>query len=69
MSKELKFFIFLLETYAYDRNIPTADILRRLEEKNLVQEVYDGYPIYHIERIENAYEDIDSLLATGKHLY
>lgn len=69
MNEELKFFIFLLEKYAYDRNIPTAEILCRLEEKNLVQEVYNGYPVYHIERIENAYEDIDSLLATGRHLY
>ena len=69
MNEELKFFIFLLEKYAYDRNIPTAEILRRLEEKNLVQEVYDGYLIYHVERIENAYDDIDNLLATGRHLY
>ena len=69
MNEELKFFIFLLEKYAYDRNIPTAEILRRLEEKNLVQEVYDDYPIYHVERIENAYDDIDNLLATGRHLY
>ena len=69
MNEELSFFIFLLEKYAYDRNIPTAEILRRLEEKNLVQEVYDGYSVYHVERIENAYDDIDNLLATGRHLY
>ena len=69
MTDELKFFIFLLEKYAYDKNIPTAEIWQKLEDKNLVQEVYDGYPVYHIERIENAFEDIENLLATGKHLY
>ena len=69
MTDELKFFIFLLEKYAYDKNIPTADIFRELEKKNLVQEVYDGYEVYHTERIENAYEDMEHLLATGKHLW
>lgn len=69
MTDELKFFIFLLEKYAYDKNIPTAEIWQKLEDKNLVQEVYGGYPVYHIERLENAYDDIENLLATGKHLY
>ena len=69
MNEELKFFIFLIEKYAYDRNISTADILRKLKEKKLIQEVYDGYPIYHIESLDNAYADIDNLLKTGKHLY
>ena len=69
MTDELKFFILLLEKYAYDKNIPTADVLRELEEKNLVQEVYDSYPVYHTERIENAYEDMEHLMKTGKHLW
>ena len=69
MTDELKFFIFLLEKYAYDKNIPTAEIWQKLEDKNLVQEVYDGYPVYHVERIENAFADIENLLVTGKHLY
>lgn len=28
--------------------------------------VYNMYEIYHTEAIENAYMDIDSLIATGK---
>lgn len=35
MTDELKFFILLLEKYAYDKNIPTADVLREWEEKIL----------------------------------
>jgi len=69
MTDELKFFILLLEKYAYDKNIPTADVLRELEEKNLVQEIYDSYEVYHTERIENAYEDMEHLMKTGKHLW
>lgn len=44
MTDELKFFIWLLEKYAYDKNLPTADVLREWEEKNLIQEIYDSYP-------------------------
>ena len=69
MTDELKFFILLLAKYAYDKNIPPADVLRELEEKNLVSEVYDSYPVYHTERIENAYEDMEHLMKTGKHLW
>ena len=69
MTDKLKFFILLLEKYAYDKNIPTADVLREWEEKNLVQEIYDSYEVYHTERIENAYEDVEHLMKTGKHLW
>lgn len=69
MTDELKFFILLIEKYAYDKNLPTKDVLQKLKEKQLVKEVYDSYPVYHTERIENAYADIENLLATGKHLW
>lgn len=69
MTDEMKFFVFLLEKYAYDKNIPTADVLREWEEKHLVQEIYDSYEVYHTERIENAYEDVEHLMKTGKHLW
>lgn len=69
MTDELKFFILLLEKYAYDKNIPTADVLREWEEKNLVREIYNSYEVYHTERIENAYEDIENLIKTGRHIF
>ena len=31
--------------------------------------VYDNYEMYHQERLENAYEDIDTLLSAGKHAW
>ncbi len=36
------------------------------KEKGLIQKIYDNYWLYHTERIENAFEDIDSLMETGK---
>ena len=69
MSDELKFFLLLLEKYAYDRNRLTGDVLREWDEKGITQEIYDGYWTYHQEAIQNAYADIDSLVATGKHLH
>lgn len=59
MTDELKFFILLIEKYAYDKNLPTKDVLQKLKEKQLVKEVYDSYPVYHTGRIENAYADIE----------
>ena len=69
MSDELKFFLLLLEKYAYDKGLPTAEVYREWESKGILQEIYDGYEVYHTERIENAYEDIESLAATGKHAW
>ena len=55
--------------YAYDRNRLTGDVLKEWDEKGITQEIYDGYWAYHQEAIQNAYADIDSLAATGKHLH
>jgi hypothetical protein len=67
MTEEMKFFLFLIEKYAQAKNRRTGDVLREWDEKGITDEIFDGYFQYHQERIENAYEDIDSLAATGKH--
>ena len=62
MSKEFKFFIYLLERYAEHLGV-TADIAyRRLAEKNLVDYAVDMYELYHVEAIENAFADLDEKL-------
>lgn len=68
IDEETWFFIYLLEHYAEYKNEKTGDILREWDEKGITQEIYDGYFQYHQERLENAYDDIDSLVANGKHL-
>jgi len=66
MSAEMSFFIYLLEHYAAYRNCKTGDVLREWDRKQITQKIYDNYWGYHTERLENAFADIDSLLATGK---
>ena len=68
MTYEMEFFIYLLEMYAYDKGRSAGDVLREWDTHGVTQEIYDGYWQYHQERMENAYEDIDSLVATGRHL-
>lgn len=68
MNDETIFFLFLIERYAAKYNRSTGDVLREWDEKKITQEIYDGYFQYHQERLENAFDDIDSLVATGKHL-
>ena len=69
MNDEMKFFLFLIEKYAEDHSRSTGDVFREWDEKGVTQEIYNGYWQYHQERIENAYDDIDCLIATGNHLH
>lgn len=66
MNEEFRFFTYLLESYANYKGITAAEVLAQLDEKNLTEFVYNMYEIYHVEAIENAYRDIDSLIQTGK---
>ncbi|MBO5094325.1 MAG: DUF3791 domain-containing protein [Lachnospiraceae bacterium] len=69
MTKEMEFFLYLIECYACEKKRPTEEILQEWDKHGITQEIYDNYEIYHQERIENAYEDIDSLVKTGKHAW
>ncbi|MBQ7417791.1 MAG: DUF3791 domain-containing protein [Acidaminococcaceae bacterium] len=69
MTNEMKFFLFLIERYAAAKGLPTGDVLREWDSHGITQEIYNNYEMYHQERLENAYEDIDCLLATGKHAW
>ena len=69
MTEEMKYFLFLIERYADHNSRSTGDGLREWDDKGITQEIYDGYYTYHQEALENAYMDIDSLVATGKHAW
>ena len=63
MSKEFRFFIYLLERYAEHLDV-TADVAyARLEQKCLVDYAINMYELYHAEAIENAFEDLDRRLS------
>ncbi len=63
MDKEMEFFIFLIENYAEYKNTRADEILKLWDKLNLTDFIYDMYERYHIERLENAFEDIDRLVA------
>ena len=65
ISPEMDFFIFLLEQYAAYKHTTGAKIFKEWTEHNLVQWIYDNYWGYHTEALENAFKDIDSMMATG----
>lgn len=69
MSAEFKFFLFLIERYAYHKGVPTGEVMKQWDKHGLTQKIFDGYPEYHTEHIENAFNDIDNLLATGNHAW
>lgn len=59
MSREFKFFIYLLERYAA-RNGETADVTyNRLVAHNAVDYAISMYELYHVENLENAFCDLD----------
>lgn len=62
MSKELEFFIFLLEKYAAHKNTSADHILRKWDEYEVTDFIFNMYERYHTERLENAFEDIDKIL-------
>ena len=66
MAKEFLFFAYLLESYAAHTGTDAGRVLQTLDEKGLTEYVYDMYELYHSEHIDNAFADLDSLIATGK---
>ena len=69
MDEQHRFFVFLLENYACAKNRRTSEVLLEWDERGITQEVFNCWFIYHQEALTNAFDDIDSLLATGKHIY
>lgn len=69
MTNEMKFFLFLIERYAAAKDRLTGDVLREWDERGVTQRIFNNYEKYHQERLENAFEDIDSLLTTGRHAW
>ena len=66
LSPEMEFFIFLLEQYAAYKHTTGDKVFKGWSEHNLVQWIYNNYWGYHTEALENAFKDIDSMIATGK---
>jgi len=63
MSKEMSFFVYLLERFAASRG-ETADVtLRLLRDRGLYDYAVDMYELYHVESLENAFQDLNHRLS------
>ncbi len=62
MSKEIEFYIYLIERYADFKNV-TADVVQRQwDEYGVSDMIFNMYDIYHVERLQNAFDDIDKMI-------
>jgi hypothetical protein len=61
----MRFFIYLLENYGASKGVSGGEMLTRLDAAGLTEFVIGMYDLYHVERLENAFDDIDDLLANG----
>ena len=45
MSKEMEFFIFLLEQYSYARNLKADVVLKKWDEAGITNTIYNMYDL------------------------
>jgi len=62
MSEEWEFFILLLEKYSEYKSESAREVLERWKNADIIPYINRMYGLYHIERLENAFEDIDRKL-------
>lgn len=67
MSKEMEFFIFLIEQYAFHKHSNAQVIMKNLEKKKLTEYVLNMYERYHTESLDNAFKEIDNLIGDTIH--
>jgi len=60
LTNEMLFFVYLLEKYAEYKGVSATSVLHSFDDTNLTDYIKQMYPMYHTERIENAFLDIDN---------
>jgi hypothetical protein len=68
LSKEMKFFIYLLERYAESRDTTADAVLEQWDELGVAELIFDMYDLYHVEKLVNAFTDIDNLVAEKRNV-
>ena len=66
LDKEMEFFIYLLENYASYKNSSADVIIAQWDKAGVADRIYNMYERYHSEDLQNAFADIESLLASGQ---
>ncbi len=67
MTKETEFFIYLIERYAAAKGVSANQVLEEWDRLELTDFIYEMYEIYHTERLKNAFDDIELLVAEKVH--
>lgn len=62
MSKQMEFFIFLLENYANYKNTTADNVLKQWDELGVTDFIFDMYELYHTECLQNAFDDIEKIV-------
>lgn len=62
MSREMTFFIYLLERFAAFRGETADHTLKLLRESGLYDYAINMYELYHVENLENAFADLNRKL-------
>ena len=52
-----------MEQYAFYKHTTADKILKKLDDLGLTERVIKMYEMYHSEAIENAFKDIDRMIA------
>ena len=63
MTKEMEFFIFLLEHYAQSKGTTADKVLAQWDSLQITELICNMYERYHCEALDNAFADIDELIA------
>ena len=66
MSKEMRFFIYLIERYAEYKKVTAKEVMEEWDSLGITDFIYDMYELYHIVSIENAFADIDRIILGKK---
>jgi hypothetical protein len=63
MSDEARYLIYLIERYALQKGMSGSDTFALFDTNGLIPSLLKMYYTYHTERVENAIDDIDRMLA------
>lgn len=69
MSREFRFFIYLLERFAEREGCSAADLFDRLERAGLLDYARGMYELYHVESLDNAFDDLRARLPDAPTLH
>ncbi|MDR0853552.1 MAG: DUF3791 domain-containing protein [Clostridiales Family XIII bacterium] len=69
LSKEMQFFVFLLNNYAIQKGLSPKTVYDNFKEGGLLEYVNEMYFIYHQESISNAFLDMDAILENGQSIH